>query len=240
MARASPSPLRIGRPPPPIAPTASNTPSTAMRLRACCTVSGVLAGTLRTSARRSDSTKGDRSSTASTTLNIAALAPVPSAIMSSATAVNPGVRLIIRSPNRTSFTNAAAYLRSMSDLQGSVDAQALAKVGVRSTTLQNQRHWRGRCSVADGEPRPFDVQQPVRFVPRHERVSAAFAELYRERPVSSDLRTAGTAGPLHRITGHIPDAHVNAGGGCSIGPARNAGDFDDAQRRRELPRADVV
>jgi len=55
-----------------------------------------------TIASRSGSVKGDRSMTASITLNIAALAPVPSAIIRTATTVNPGVRAIERRAKRAS------------------------------------------------------------------------------------------------------------------------------------------
>jgi hypothetical protein len=57
---------------------------------------------------RSGSVNGDRSMTPSITLNMAAFAPVPSAIISRATVVNPGVRAIPRRASRTSSTNASA------------------------------------------------------------------------------------------------------------------------------------
>jgi hypothetical protein len=60
------------------------------------------------------------------TLNIAALAPVPSAIMSTATAVNPGVRVIDRAASLTSCVSASM----IPSPRLSVDDEDPRKVGV--------------------------------------------------------------------------------------------------------------
>ena len=85
---------------------ASNTGADSTRLRYWASETaavGPLPGVATlTIAIRWGSEKGVRSMTASITLNMAALAPVPRAIMTSATAVKAGVRAIDRMPYRTS------------------------------------------------------------------------------------------------------------------------------------------
>ena len=61
-------------------------------------------------------------------LNIAVLAPTPSASASTATAVTPGVFRIARTPNRTSCSRAPMVLPGLVDVAGACQVPVAAQM----------------------------------------------------------------------------------------------------------------